>query len=207
MGLEVASVKVGNPVDAVFGINIPPGGNRFSVTNATLEMLIEFAYGLPNAQISGGSKWIDAESFTIEAKVDSATPLPPGNAAFGQVMLLLQSLLTDRFKLSVHIETRSEPVYELAVVKDGAKLKKADADDKPGRRIGRGLIGGTMPLALLAVSLSQSLDRPVFDKTGLAGNYSFTLTYTPQIGQGSRFGAPAPDSPQMDSAPHRFSRL
>jgi uncharacterized protein (TIGR03435 family) len=205
---EVASVKPSNPTDPVFGMRIPPGGDRFSITNATLEMLIGFAYRLPNPQISGGPKWVDSESFTIEAKVDSATRLSPGNAGFGQVMLMLQSLLADRFKLSMHKETRSEAVYELSVAKRGAKLKKAEADDKLGRRIGRGLVAGTMPLPVLAVSLSQSLDRPVVDKTGLAGNYSFTLTYTPEVGQGARFGPPAPDdSPTDAGAPSIFTAL
>jgi bla regulator protein blaR1 len=196
---EVASVKASNPSDPVFGIRIPPGGNRFSVTNATLEMLIGFAYGLPNPQISGGPGWVDSESFTIEAKVDSATPLSPGNEGFGQVMLMIQSLLADRFKLSMHKEARSEAVYDLTVAKEGAKLKKAGGDEKLGRRIGRGLLGGTMPLPVLAASLSQSLDRPVVDKTGLPGNYSFTLTYTPEVGQGARFGAAGADAPPTDS--------
>jgi bla regulator protein blaR1 len=197
----VASVKPSNPADPVFGIRIEPGGDRFSITNATLEMLIGFAYGLPNPQISGGPKWVDSESFTIEAKVDSATRLSPGNAGFGQVMLMIQSLLAERFKLSMHKEARREAVYELSVAKGGAKLKQAEADDKPGRRIGRGLVAGTMPLPLLAVSLSQSLDRPVVDKAGLPGNYSFTLTYTPELGQGARFGPAVPDGPPADSGP------
>ena len=192
--LEVASVKPSNPNDPVFGIRIPPAGNLFSITNATLEMLIGFAYGLPNHQISGGPKWVDSESFTIDAKVEGATRLSPGNAGYGQVMLMIQSILADRFKLSTHKETRIDAVYELTVAKDGAKLKKAEADDKLGRRIGRGILGGTMPLPVLAASLSQSLDRPVVDKTDLSGNYTFTLTYSPEIGQAARFGAPAPDA-------------
>jgi len=206
--LEVASVKPSNPADPVFGIHITTDGNRFSITNATGEMLIGFAYGLPNPQISGGPEWVNSESFTIEAKVDSATPLPPGNAGFGQVMLMVQSLLADRFKLSMHKEARSEAVYDLTVGKDGPKLKEAGVDDKLGRRIGRGLLGGTMPLPVLAASLSQSLDRPVVDKTGLPGNYSFTLTYTPEVGQGDRFEAPGADKPPGDSGtPTIFTAL
>jgi uncharacterized protein (TIGR03435 family) len=114
---------------------------------------------------------------------------------------MIQSILADRFKLSTHKETRIDAVYELTVAKDGAKLKKAEADDKLGRRIGRGILGGTMPLPVLAASLSQSLDRPVVDKTDLSGNYTFTLTYTPEIGQAARFGAPAPDAPPTESGP------
>ena len=205
---EVASVKPSSSTDPVFGIRIEPGGDRFSITNATLEMLIGFAYRLPNPQISGGPKWVDSESFTIEAKVDSAARLSPGNAGFGQVMLMTQTLLADRFKLSMHKEARSEAVYELSVAKGGARLKKAKADDKPSRRIGRGLLAGTMPIPLMAISLSQSLDRPVVDKTGLAGNYSFTLTYTPEVGQGARFAPATPDGQPTDTGlPSVFTAL
>jgi uncharacterized protein (TIGR03435 family) len=206
--IDVASVKTSNPTDPVFGIRIEPGGDRFSITKATVAMLIGFAYGLPNPQISRGPKWVDSDSFTIEAKVNSAARLAPGNAGFGQVMSMIQSLLVDRFQLSIHKETRSETIYEMSVAKGGAKLKKADEGEKPGRRVGPGQLGGTMPLPVLAVTLSQSLDRPVVDKTGLAGNYTFSLTYTPEVGQGARFGAAVPDGRDTDSnVPSIFTAL
>src|SRR5262249_46906726 len=139
---EVASVKPADPNDPRFGIRIQPGG-RFTITNGTLEMLVGFAFEMPPAQISGGPKWLNSENFTIEAKVDSSTPLPQGNAGFLQLSLMLQSLLAQRFKLSVHKETREAPVYELLVAKGGPKLKPAEASGKPpGRRMGRGELTG-----------------------------------------------------------------
>jgi uncharacterized protein (TIGR03435 family) len=38
---------------------------------------------------------------------------------------MLQTLLTDRFKLAVHRETRQEQVYSLVVGKSGSKLQDA----------------------------------------------------------------------------------
>jgi len=108
----------------------------------------------------------------------------------------------------VWLESPAQSIYELSVAKGGAKLKKAEANDKLGRRIGRGQLGGTTPLPVLATSLSQSLDRPVVDKTGLLGNFSFTLTYTPEVGDGNRLGPPAADAPPTDSSgPSIFTAL
>src|SRR5215472_535069 len=144
---EVASVKPANPTDPVFGLRIQPG--RFSISNAMPEMLIGFAYALPNSQVVGMPKWAQSESFTIEAAIDSATPIAAGNRGVSQVMLMVQSLLENRFKLSSRNETRQLPVYELVVANAGAKLKKSEDGQPPSRRIGRGQLTGSMPIPLL----------------------------------------------------------
>ena len=204
--LEVVSVKPANPADPVFGLRIQPG--RFSVSNATLEMLAGFAYSMPNSQVSGLPKWAEAESFTVEATIDPAAPLPPGNEGVSQVMRMIQSLLADRFQLVSHKETRQLPVYELVVASAGAKLPKSAEGKPPGRRMGRGQLTGSMPIPLLATSLSQWVDRPVIDKTGLSGNYDVELTYTPDVGQGARFGTDRAESqPANSDAPSLFSAL
>lgn len=203
---EVASVKPANPADPVFGMRVQPG--RFSVTNATAEMLIGFAWALPNSQVSVPPQWAQSETYTIEATVDPATPIAAGNAGFTQIMRMVQSLLADRFKLSSHNETRQIPVYELVVANAGPRLKPSEGSRPPGRRIGRAQLMGSMPLPLLAASLSQWVDRPVIDKTGLRGNYDVELTYSPEIGQGARFGADGPDTSSANSnAPSLFSAL
>ena len=203
---EVASIKPADPAEPVFGMRIQPG--RFSVSNATLEMLIGFAYALPNSQVAGGPNWARSESFTIEAGVDAATPIPAGNAGVSQIMLMVKSLLAERFQLSSHQETRQLPVYELVVANGGPKLKQSEGGRPPSRRIGRGQLTGSMPIPLLATSVSQWVDRPVIDKTGLRGNYDVELTYSPDVGQGTRFGAAEADAPSANgNAPSLFSAL
>jgi bla regulator protein blaR1 len=71
-----------------------------------------------------------------------------------------------------------------------------------GFRVGPGsLSGGSVPIGQLATFLSQNLQRSVVDKTGLAGNYDFDVTFTPdQIPQLPGGGAPpgAPPLPPID---------
>src|SRR5688572_11127900 len=62
-----------------------------------------------------------------------------------------------------------------------------------GIRIGPGnmAVGGS-PLTQVANSLSMFAGRIVVDKTGLAGNYDFTLTWTPDQMPQRPPGAPEP---------------
>jgi uncharacterized protein (TIGR03435 family) len=196
---EVASIKPGDPDSQVFRIGSLPGG-RFAANNASLKMLIQTAYDVRGHQISGGPNWLDSAKFDIDAKPDSATPIPPGPAGGPQMRLMIQSLLEDRFRLKVHRESREEPVYELVVAKGGPKLQPATDSLKQqqrGMRMGRGQLTGTAaPVSILVAQLSQQLGRSVIDKTGLAGQYDFELKWTPEIGQsqsGPTDAVPAPD--------------
>ena len=47
----------------------------------------------------------------------------PEGAASGQLKLMIQSMLIDRFKLAVHHETKEMPKYYLTVAKSGPKLE------------------------------------------------------------------------------------
>ena len=44
---------------------------------------------------------------------------------------MLQSLLAERFKLTLHHEVKEMPIYELVVGKNGSKLKESEADPAP----------------------------------------------------------------------------
>jgi uncharacterized protein (TIGR03435 family) len=173
---DVASVKPSGPDDSLM-YRLQPGG-RYLATGLTLKMLIANAYSVPNFVISGGPGWRDSDKYNIEAKVGG--PLPPWPDSNKELALMLQSLLEDRFKLAVHRETREETVYQLEVAKGGAKLRMANADEHPGFGMEPGRINSmAVPLQYLAGNLASVLGRPVIDKTGLDGKYSYTLTYTP----------------------------
>jgi uncharacterized protein (TIGR03435 family) len=68
---------------------------------------------------------------------------------------------------------------------------------------------------MIATILTQSVGRPVIDKTGLTGYYDYTLKWTPDLGIGSPSpfglppGAPSPDAlpPTDPDAPNLFTAV
>jgi uncharacterized protein (TIGR03435 family) len=182
-----------------------------------LYLCVAFATADCQRQVSGPG-WIDSEKYDIDANV------PPGTAR-EQFQKMLASLLVERFHLALHHETKTLPVYELTVAKNGPKLKRSEAqpdgvapvggpppkiendgDGFPVLPPGRpGLISSYGPgqlshwtarkqsMAALARSLSlpAGAGRQVIDKTGLAGEYDFRLTYDMRLpGAGANDGAP-----------------
>jgi len=83
-----------------------------------LKELIQVAYKVKPSQISGPD-WIATQRFDIKAKM-------PAGATKDDAPLMLQSLLEDRFKLSVRRETKEHPVLALVVGKGGAKMKESE---------------------------------------------------------------------------------
>jgi uncharacterized protein (TIGR03435 family) len=135
---EVASVKPSKSVTLSSNRTVAPGG-RLTVTNATLKSLIQWSYGLPSFQISGGPGWFDSDRFDIEAK-------PEGSVTQLEVMQMLQTLMAERFKVAVHRETKEVVVYALGLAKNGPKLhevKEDDTNSRTGLRDGNGHIAAT----------------------------------------------------------------
>jgi uncharacterized protein (TIGR03435 family) len=158
----------------------------------TVERLIQQAYGLfanghwnPGSwlTVSGGPAWTRSDFYEIEAKAAR----PKNRAILNGPML--QALLEDRFKLRVHRETREVPVYALTVAEGGPKLEPfqgsctprdfdkppSDADCGTVRGYGNGFHMKAASLADLCAGFSVLLDRPVIDKTGLAGRFNMRV--------------------------------
>ena len=88
---------------------------------------------------------------------------------------MLQTLLSDRFQLQLHRETRELPVYELLIDKNGSKLKLATDNTPP--TVQKGHIGALIKTLLLF------MDRPVVDKTGLTETYELGFPIKEYVGQ------------------------
>jgi uncharacterized protein (TIGR03435 family) len=179
---EVASIK---PNNAGGRASFTSSGGRLTVTNLRLTMLIQYAFGVREFQISGGPGWLTTERYDI-----AATTAVPGALTGKALEPYLQSLLIDRFQLKVHRETRVFQVYSLVQAKNGPKLTAhagAGESSISGRdglgRISKNATNATM--ARLANTLGAELDRTVIDNTGLKGGYDFTLEWAPN---------PTPDS-------------
>src|SRR5262245_22938870 len=84
---DVVSVKANNSGTGFVRIGGQPAAGRFVATNATLEMLLNWAYRIQNYQLSGGPGWIQTDRFDIEARSDA------GGLAPDQMSQMVQSLL------------------------------------------------------------------------------------------------------------------
>src|SRR3990172_4221110 len=102
---EVASVKPNN--SGMPRVTISMQGDRYTAINVTLRMLMRNAYQLQDSQMMGGPGWLDTERFDVVAKLETVPPPP------GELQLMLQALLADRFKLATHTETKEVPIYAL----------------------------------------------------------------------------------------------
>src|ERR1700722_1241437 len=169
----------------------------FTASNVTLQTLIQQAYGVQAYQISGAPDWLNRDRYDLEAKLDNslADELSKGdvNQLGAEQQPMLLELLADRFRLSVHRETRELPVYALVIGKNGSKLHEATPGDtypdglKDAMGNGHGeimrwlrgqVIGQGISLEFLAHQLSRELGRLVLDRTGLSGRYDFTLQWS-----------------------------
>ena len=222
---EVASVKR-NLSDDRRNFSAQPGG-RLVVTNMAVKDLIAAAFGMADIQaliperILGGPDWIDSERYNIDAKASADFQFAPGGPP-QEALLMLRSLLEDRFKLVTHREAREMPIFELVVARNdgrlGPGLRKSSVDCDALFAAGRDavpppprppnepppcrLMGGPartiaagVTMQQLAANLSNHLGRFVVDKTGLTERFDFNMGWTPDRLPTS---APPPGIPPVD---------
>jgi uncharacterized protein (TIGR03435 family) len=228
---EVASIKSNKNDSGMVMLRYRPDG--FTATGIMLRALIREAYGVEDHQITGTSSWLTSEKYDIEAKMDKSTidelqKLSPDQRKFER-QRMLQALLADRFKLSVHFETKEGPAYALVIAKNGPKLQEAKPEESYANgikgfdglpigphmtRMARGeLIVQALPMASVAQLLSMHLGRTVLDETGLIGSYDFTLQWTPEEGETAVFNGPkgsqlpADNTPTESSGPSIFAAI
>lgn len=180
-------------------------GDRLMATNFTLHGLIGVAYDVPDDQILGGPDWLNTEGYDLDVKMGKALAdeMQQRGRQYGVSgrTLMLEKLLSDRFKLSFHRETKDLTVYALVVAANGPKLQRAKPGDTypnglkkaDGSPLGANilsaqegkLIGQGIPIASLAKDLSGEyyLHRTVLDKTELTDKYDFTLQWAPEESQ------------------------
>ena len=224
---EVASIKPVAPDARGMFIRPTPGG-RVNITNMTLKELIVIAWRIQPFQISGGPAWLDSVHYDIAAKSeDSSKP--------SEMPLMLQSLLKDRFQLTLHRETKELPIYALVTAKKDGKLgprlteskeggctpldpSKGPPPPEPGKlpTLGCGglfmqprlLRGAGVTIDRLIPMLSRLLGRTVVDKTELTGKFDISMEWTPDEFQLMQLPPDLPKPPSADPAgPSIFSAL
>jgi uncharacterized protein (TIGR03435 family) len=115
---EVASIKSASAPPANYHIKVDAG--RVEIGSWSLRQLILRAYGLPGYRLS-------AQGWIADSRFDVLATFPKG-ATRDQLPEMLQRLLSERFGLAAHPETREVSGFALVVGKGGLKIKPAVPD-------------------------------------------------------------------------------
>lgn len=205
---EVASIKPADPGARGMGFQKSAGG-RVTMKNVTLRLMVTMAWDIRDHQLIGGPAWLDTAHFDIFAKPETEIPETPEGRE--RLRLMVQSLLAERFGFKMHRETKEMPVYDLVVAKSGSKLAAPVAPGQDGLMMGRGKIEGkNVKTQQLCNLLANPLGRTVLDKTGLTGDYDFTLTWTPDLSEsmGPKGLPESPkEPPQAADGPSLFTAI
>jgi len=94
----------------------------YACRNCPISWVLSEAYDLKTFELAGPG-WLDNARFDFMAKI------PPGTTK-AALRIMLQNLLADRFKLTIHREKKEMPVYELTVARNGSKLSEAVPKDE-----------------------------------------------------------------------------
>lgn len=205
---EVATVKPADSGPKSGRFIKMEGNNRFIEKDYTLKLLIAAAYDLNPRTISGGPPWLTSDHYDIVAVTPGET-----RPDHDEQMSMLRSLLAERFKLTFHREQKVFSIYALEVARAGPKLKATASPAGDPVIVGPGVVypqrvvlpGRNASMGSLVSLLQRAiLDRPVVDKTGLAGSYDFDLEWAPDETQ---FGGDLPPASASAPSPPLFEAI
>jgi bla regulator protein blaR1 len=201
LAFEVVSIKRTDRNDTRPGADFgaQPGGRLVARNNAVANFITN-AYGVPNYTVVGGPGWMRTDRYDMEAKAS-------GEPSRADMMLMLRTLLAERFQFRMHMETREMPAYVLTVARGGARLQpsKDGSCVEPGstkpipagapgdivsRRCGNNRITTVTPpnmqwmgvgidMRQVAGTLAGYFRRPVVDRTGLTGVFDIQIDLPP----------------------------
>jgi uncharacterized protein (TIGR03435 family) len=195
---DVVSIKPAKP--GCVTVQIGPSPDGFHLQCIPLSALIRYAYGygaFNDERVLGEPNWIQSTAYDIDAKVDASDADAFNQLTIEQRASMLQAPLKSRFQLAVHHETKDLPVYALILAKGGPKLKESDPNDATTKTLPTMRMRGHGKLEAHHCSIKEMLSflsplqgRTIVDRTGLTGNYEFTLTWAPDT---MRSDAPVED--------------
>jgi uncharacterized protein (TIGR03435 family) len=150
--------------------NIKVTPDSVAMHGVNFRSCVRWAYNVPDMQVTGPD-WIDQQRYEIVAKVSSG-------ASEDQMRLMMQTLLTERFKLAAHRISKETQAWVLTDSKSGQKLKESategEASMQPDLQ--------KMQLGLERTSISDLINMltgllraPVLDETGLKGRYDVKI--------------------------------
>src|SRR5215467_14362772 len=110
---EVATVKINRSGERRPRQTVLPAAGRLTLTNISVQELIQNAYGLAFASlIVNVPEWARRQHVDVIAKASSPAPVR-------ELQHMLQPLLADYFKLSTHAEMRDMDVFAMVLARPG----------------------------------------------------------------------------------------
>ncbi len=194
---EVASIKLSQPDPNGYTVGCKGGPGTddpttFRCSNMSFSNLLARAFKI-RYDLVQGPDWLKTQMFEISARV-------PTNTTEDQFRTMLQNMLTDRFKMATHRESKEMTVYALVVGKGGPRFKEhidsnnpaddgshklnLDKDGYPDVGYsGMACAGGgrcawgahKVRMTALLSQVTAQMRRTVLDETGLKGEYDFKL--------------------------------
>jgi uncharacterized protein (TIGR03435 family) len=177
---EVVSVKPNKSMSGSSHSN--SNGGRFTGINLSLANLLGEAYGVRDYQLEGPD-WIRSEKFDISAKFPEDFP-KERERYDAALSVMMQKMLADRFKVSLHREQKPFTVYGLEVAKNGIRFKEVPDSGNHNSSSNNGHYTGTcISMDTFASFLARRAELPVVDRTGLKGFFDLKLDITPPAPQ------------------------
>ena len=195
---DVASLKPAPPPSGRITVDLGNSSHgKLTLTNVTLSECLRYAFKIYTDDQIAGPDWIRDHRilFNIVAQARPDTPRD-------KLREMALTLLTERFQLALHHESRELRYLALVVDKGGIKMHQTREDTpagsavvRPGRIVYRHVTGLTV-----AVLLTRFTELAVLDKTGLTGQYDMDLEWTPDTN-----ARPSPEA--GEAAPSLFSAV
>ena len=185
---DVASIRIAQREP---GMHLDPvhfSPDSLTIRGATLKTAIAWAYHVMEYQVQGPD-WLNADRYDIIAKAAAAVPED-------QIRLMLQSLLADRFKLTLHRQNKVFQAYLLTIGKNGPKFQESKSEGPSSiepKKETMSVVLSRTPITQLTDMLSKVLQTPVVDMTGLTGRYDITLNLAKYLGDLQPSGGGPPD--------------
>lgn len=172
---------------------------RLTLTNVTLSECLRFAFKIYTDDQIAGPDWIKDHRILFDI-VAQAPPETPRD----KLRQMALTLLTERFQLTLHHESRELRYLALVADKGGLKMHETKEGAPAGREIVRPghIVYQRVSGQTLAVLLTRFTEQAILDMTGLKGQYDVDLQWTPD-----RVNAEAAELVDMTTAPSLFSAV
>jgi uncharacterized protein (TIGR03435 family) len=223
LAFDAVSVKRSAPSDTQTIRNQP---GQYGTTNTSLRTVINQGFNVQSYQVVGGPDWIGTERWDISARMPAGTATQDQRRQMIQALLADRFKLkthreTRELPIYALVVARSDgrlgPDLKPTTA-DCAAVRARRAAAPPARFSldeffecgmavstlpggGERLRAQGMTMATLAGRVRFSVDRPVFDRTGLSGEFDLDLTYAASYGGDLAAASAAPgDAPLMFTA-------